>query len=150
LKPLVFTPRLSVFAWLQQVVSNLAYRARFSREPSSLAFEFDQLRICPADIARPAGACSNSGRGPDHRPDHFGVLAHAQVIIGAPDHDFLRALRRMSDSGRKSLGDLFDLGEHPITALVPQRHERFGEEVVKYHEVASSNGQCGIEPAALN
>jgi len=36
----------------------------------------------------------------------------------------------MPDRGRKSPRDPFDLGENPITPLVEQRHERFGEEVV--------------------
>jgi hypothetical protein len=42
----------------------------------------------------------------------------------------------MPDPGRKSPRDPFDLGEDPITPLVQQRRERFGEEVVISHEVA--------------
>jgi hypothetical protein len=42
----------------------------------------------------------------------------------------------------------FELGEDAITALVPQGHERVGEEVVILHEVASSDDRLGIEPAS--
>jgi hypothetical protein len=49
-----------------------------------------------------------------------------------------------------SPGNPFELGEDPITALVPQRHERIGEQVIINHNVASSNDRLGIEPASAS
>src|SRR5260370_28474293 len=88
-------------------------------------------------MARPAGACSHPGRGLDHRADHFRVLAHAQIVVGAPDHDFSWATRRMPDREWKSPRDPFELAEDPITPRVPQPHERGSEQVVIFPAGAS-------------
>ena len=45
------------------------------------------------ETATRMGAGAHPGRGLDHGADHLRVLAHAEVVVGAPDHDLTRALR---------------------------------------------------------
>jgi hypothetical protein len=85
------------------------------------------------DVAGAAGAGADAGGGFHHRADHLRVLAHAQVIVRAPDHHVALAVRRMPDSVRKASGDPLEVGEHAVTPLVMQTRQRFGEVAVVIH-----------------
>src|SRR5580704_5512468 len=86
--------------------------------------------IIPGDVAGPAGAGAHAGCGLDHGADHFGVLAHAEIVIRAPDHDVSGPLRRMPHRMRKASGDPFEVGEDPIAPLAAQAGQRAGEKAV--------------------
>ncbi len=92
-----------------------------------LALQFDQRMIIAGDIAGAAGAGAHPGRGLDHGADHLRVLAHAQIVVRAPDHDVLRPLRRMPHRMRKPPGDALEIGKYPIAPLVMQPRQRVGE-----------------------
>ena len=83
-----------------------------------LALKLDQRMIIAGDVAGAAGAGAHPGRGLDHGADHLGMLAHAEIVVGAPDHDVLRALRRMPDRMRKAAGDALEIGKNAIAPLV--------------------------------
>ena len=85
-----------------------------------LALQLDQRMIGAGDIAGAAGAGAHAGGGLDHGADHLGVLGHAEIVVGAPDHDVARAVRRMPQRVREAAGDAFEIGKHPVTAFVPQ------------------------------
>jgi hypothetical protein len=77
--------------------------------------------IGAGDVARAAGARAHARRGLDHRADHLRVLAHAEVVVGAPDDDVAPALRRMPVGVREPAGDALEVGEHAIAPLLAQR-----------------------------
>src|SRR3954447_21710368 len=81
-----------------------------------LSLEFDQRRIGPGDIARPAGTRSHPGGGLDHGANHLRMLAHAQIVVRAPDHHVLWALRRLPDREGAPSGDALQLGEHAVAS----------------------------------
>ena len=58
-----------------------------------LTLEFDERMVVASDVTRACGAGAHAGRGLDHRADHFRMLPHAEIVVGAPDHDILRPLR---------------------------------------------------------
>jgi hypothetical protein len=92
-----------------------------------LTLQFDQRMIVAGDIAGAAGAGAHPGRGLHHGADHLGMLAHAQIIVRAPDRDRLRPLRRMPHRMRKPPGNALEIGKHPIAPLVMQPRQRAGE-----------------------
>ena len=97
------------------------------------AFEFDQRVMGARDIAGAAGAGADPGRGLDHRADHLGVLAHAEIIVRTPDHDVARAVRRVPQRVRKPARDAFQIGENPVAVLVVQPPEGGTEELAIVH-----------------
>ncbi len=74
------------------------------------------------NVARAAGADAELFGRLLHRRDHLGMLAHAEIVVGAPDGDLagivgLVAIHRR----RKPAGDPLDVGEDAIALLLPQR-----------------------------
>jgi hypothetical protein len=61
------------------------------------------------------------------------VLTHAEVVVGAPDYDLARALRRVPDRMRKAAGDALEIGKHPVAALAAQPSNRIGKEGIIVH-----------------
>src|SRR5215469_1479562 len=83
--------------------------------------------VIAGDIAGAAGAGAHPGRGLDHGADHFRMLAHAEIVVGAPDDDAFRPLRRMPHRMRKAPGNTLQIGEDPVAPLRAQLRQRFGE-----------------------
>ena len=110
-----------------------------------LALEFDQRVIVAGNVAGAAGAGAHPGRGLDHGADHFGMLAHAEIVVRAPDHDVARALRRVPDRVRKPAGDPLEIGKHPITPLAPQPAKRVGKKGAVIHEVPAFRDERGSQ-----
>ncbi len=92
-----------------------------------LALELDQRMVGAGDVAGAARAGAHAGRGLHHGADHLGVLAHAEVIIRAPDDDVARPIRRVPDRAREAPGEPLEVGENPVAALVPEAGEGPGE-----------------------
>ena len=73
------------------------------------ALELDQRMIVAGDVAGAAGAGAHPGRGLHHGADDLGMLAHAEIVVRAPDHDVLAALaanaRWRAESGRRFARD---------------------------------------------
>ena len=78
------------------------------------ALEPHQRMIVAGDIAGTAGAGAHPGCGLDHGADDLGMLAHAEIVVGAPDDDVFRALRRMPQRVRKASGDALQISEYPV------------------------------------
>jgi hypothetical protein len=55
------------------------------------------------------------------------VLAHAEIIVGAPDHDIAGAVGAVPFRAWKAAGMALKVGEYPIAALVVQFRQSFGE-----------------------
>jgi hypothetical protein len=92
-----------------------------------LALELHQRMVVAGDIARAAGAGAHSGRGLDHGADDFRMLAHAEIVVGAPDDDGFRSLRRMPHCMRKAPGDALQISEYPVAPFGMEPRQRSGE-----------------------
>ena len=55
--------------------------------------KLDQRMVGAGNVARAAGARAHAARRLLERGDHVRVLAHAEIVVGAPDGDFLGACR---------------------------------------------------------
>ena len=99
-----------------------------------LLLERDQGMIGAGDVAGAAGAGAHPGRGLHHRPDHLGVLAHAQIVVGAPHDDVTGAVGGMPNGARKAPGQTFQVGKNPIAPLVLEPGESAGKKHVVIHE----------------
>ena len=95
--------------------------------------ELHQRMMGAGDVAGAAGAGADAGRGLDHGADHFGVLAHAEIVVGAPDHDIARPVRGMPHRMRKPARDPLEIGENPVTPLIMQAVEGGTEEFAVIH-----------------
>ncbi len=104
--------------------------------------ELHQRMMRARDIAGAAGAGADAGRGLDHGAHHLRVLAHAEIIVGAPDHDVARAFRRMPHRMRETAGDAFEVGEDAVTPLVMQATKGGVEELAVIHRKTWS-GELG-------
>ena len=85
------------------------------------------------DVAGAAGAGADPGRGLDHGADHLRVLAHAEIVVGAPDHDVARPVRGMPHRVREPARDPLEIGENPVAPLVMQAVEGGAEELAVIH-----------------
>ena len=57
------------------------------------------------------------GGGVPHRIDHLWMPAHAEIIIGTPNHDFFDALGSVPQRARKCLRVPLNVGEDPVAAF---------------------------------
>src|SRR3954466_15482781 len=101
------------------------------------------------DVAGAAGAGADPGRGLDHGADHLGVLAHAEIVVGAPDHDVARALRGVPDRMRKPARDALEIGENPVAPLVMQAVEGGTEKLAVIHRKTWNGTRPGAASAFL-
>ena len=76
-------------------------RGGLAVQVGELALQLDQRMVGAGDVAGAAGAGAHAGRGLDHGADHLGVLAHAEIVVGAPDHDLAR---RPAGNARRACG----------------------------------------------
>ena len=61
------------------------------------------------------------------------MLAHAEVIVGAPDDDVARAFRRMPHRVGETAGDAFQIGKNPVSSLVMEAGEGGAEKLAVIH-----------------
>ena len=70
------------------------------------------------DVAGAAGTGSEAPGGFHHGARHVPVLAHAKIIVGAPDGDGPFAGGAMPDCLGKTAGEALDIGENAIAPLI--------------------------------
>src|SRR5262249_54201296 len=97
------------------------------------------------NIAGAAGAGAHAGRGLHHGADHLRVLAHAEIVVRAPDHDRTRPLRRMPGCVREPAGDALEIGEDAIAALLAQARQRIGKETIVRHAAEPPSARAGAK-----
>src|SRR5258708_602797 len=85
------------------------------------------------DVAGAAGTSPHSGGSLDHGADHFGMLPHAEIVVGAPDHDVARPLRGMPHRMWKPPRDTLKIGKTPVTPLIMEAVEGGTEELAVIH-----------------
>jgi hypothetical protein len=65
------------------------------------------------------------------------MLPHAEIVVGAPDHDLTRAGGRVPNSVGKAPGDALEIGKDPIAALVAQTVEGRREKLIVIHAMTT-------------
>src|SRR5882757_5587091 len=103
-------------------------RRLLAMEISKLGLQLHQSPIRTRNIARSARARTHPARGGAHRFDYLWVLAHAKIIVRAPDHDIPLAAWAVPER----------MGELSHLAL------QVGEDAVATLPFQSSNGRLKI------
>ena len=68
-----------------------------------------------------------------HRGKHGRVLAHAEIVVGAPDGHLACAVPGVADSAREIALLALQLGKHSVTSFGVKAGELFGEECLEIH-----------------
>src|SRR3954452_17620985 len=93
------------------------------------------MRIA-ADVTRPARAGADFTQGFFHCLYHGGMLAHAEIVVRAPDGDRLRPIAaEAARVGEAALGSQY-VDEHAVAALVVKALDRGFEDAVVVHGLA--------------
>ena len=98
-----------------------------------LALERHVQRVGAGDVARAAGARALRADRRLHGLDHDRMLAHGEIVVGAPHGDVARPCRLVEARAREGAGDALQLGEHAIAALVVQAPQMTGEKCLVIH-----------------
>ena len=85
------------------------------------------------NIARAAGARTHPAGGLLQGGDDVGVLAHAEIVVGAPDGDFLGLAVGAPDRAGKGSGDALEIGEYAVATLGMDLVDGFFEEPLIVH-----------------
>ncbi len=102
-------------------------------EVGKFMLELHQGMMGAGDVAGASGAGADAGCGLDHRANHLWVLAHAEVVVGAPDDDVAGAFRRMPHRMRETAGDAFQIGKDSIPPFVVEAIEGGTEKLAVIH-----------------
>ena len=105
-------------------------RSLLAVEIGKLRLELDQRMIGAGDVARAACPGAEPSGGINHGAHDLRMLSHAEIVVGAPDDDFLRSLRRVPHGMRKAAGHPLEVGEDPVAPLDMQPRESVGKETV--------------------
>ena len=108
-----------------------------------LAFEQHVVVRRPRDVARAAGPGAGAAHRVAHGLDHGRVLAHAEIVVRAPDDDLALDAAVVAARARKIPGAAREIGEDAVAALGSQRTERIGETGFVVH------GGAGVFPGWL-
>ena len=112
------------------------HQRRFlAMEVGERPLELDQRPVGARDIARAAGADAELAGRLLHRGDHFGMLAHAEIVVRAPDGDLARIVGRVAKTPRETARNALEIGKHAVALLLPQRIDRVFEYAAIVHVV---------------
>ena len=101
--------RLEIQPEVKTSAASLPCRSASSRSSSTMAW------LVPEMLRVPPAPAPTLRRGLDHGVDHLRVLAHAEIIVGAPDGDILGfTVRTMPHRLGETLHIALDMGEDPI------------------------------------
>jgi hypothetical protein len=92
-------------------------RSRLAVELSQLAFQQHVPVAGPGDVARAAGACAAACHRLAHGGEHDGMLAHAEIVVGAPDGDAPQPGAVSPGCTRIGASMALKVREHPVASL---------------------------------
>ncbi len=90
-----------------------------------LGFELHQRVVCTGNVARAAGTCAHRAGRLLHGRDHALMLAHAQIVVRAPDGNFTRFFTGAPQRARKRTDDPLEICEDAIAAFSVKLIDRF-------------------------
>src|SRR6516162_3237546 len=96
--------------------------------------------IGAGNVAGAACASTHASGGFNHCADHLRMLAHAKVIVRAPDHDRARAIRGMPYCVWEMPGNALEIGKHAVALFLVQLRKRARKEITIFHRANSASG----------
>src|SRR5262245_57657116 len=108
-------------------------------EVSKFTLELDERVVGACNVAGAARSGAHAGRGLDHGAYYLGMLAHAEIIVRAPDHDVACAMGGMPSGAWKAAGVALEVGNNSIPALVRQVGQRLREMSLIIHRYIRVN-----------
>jgi hypothetical protein len=93
-------------------------------EVGQFTLEKHEWMVRAGYVARSAGAGTHAKRRLDHVAHDLGMLSHPKVVIGAPDNDVTRAIRRMPNGARESSCHPLKLDEITIAGALRGGEQR--------------------------
>ena len=129
-------------------------RCRLAVQARELALEQDVQVRGAGDVARAAGAGAHAAHRLDRGVQHHRMLAHAQIVVGAPHRDRLRIGVGMgvARGARKRPRLTRQIAEHAVAALAPDPLHRALKDLLVVHHpppaaaaarTQTSNAQAG-------
>src|SRR5690606_20274752 len=89
--------------------------------------------IGAGDVAGAARAGAMAIERLVHGRDHLRVLAHAEIVVGAPDGDVADGIGRMTQGCGEGAGRAFEFGEDAVTTLLAQGVQLRGKKGFEVH-----------------
>ncbi len=108
-------------------------RRLFVVQLGELALQRHVQGVGAGDVARAAGARALGADRRLHGLDHDGMLAHGEIVVGAPDGDVAHRAVVVEAGAREGAGDALQLGEHAIASFVVQAPQMAGEKGFVVH-----------------
>ncbi len=136
---------------VRDIAAGEQQRAFLGMQIGELVLEFDMVMRVAADIARPARACADIVQRLFHRLDHFGVLAHGEVIVRTPHGDRLGAVMA-GEAARIRERALIaqNIDEDAVASFFMEALDRLVEDLVVVHRrIYSVGGALAPWPADL-
>ncbi len=99
-----------------------------------LALQQHVVVVGAGDIARAAGAGAAPIDRRVHRRQHLRVLAHAEIVVGAPHRHLAAAVPVVVHRPREMTGSAFEVGKDAIASLAPQFTELPLEKALVIHQ----------------
>src|SRR5271165_3976523 len=94
------------------------------------------------DIASAAGAGAATVNRGMHRGQHLRMLAHAEIIVGAPHRYLAAAALGVVHRPREMPGSAFEIGKDAVASLAPQLTELSLEKAFVIHDSPLSAADC--------
>ena len=107
-------------------------RRRFAVEIGKLRLKLDMHVSRARDVAGAARAGADIPQRLVHGLEDGGMLAHCEIVVGAPNGDIPFALRGDQGGFRKIAAATLDVGEFAITPLRPESGDGSAEYVVMH------------------
>ena len=105
-------------------------RRALAVELGKLRLELDMEMLGAGDVAGAAGAGADGVERQVHRPDHLRVLAHGEIVVGAPHRDVAFARRRHQPGLGEGAAQPLQIGELAIAPLRPELGKGMAEDGV--------------------
>ena len=91
------------------------------------------MMVGPGDIARSAGAGAALVQRVMHGRQHIRMLAHAQIIVGAPDSHVVLMIAVMAARSGELARAAFQVCKYPIATFLAQGFQFLGKECLVIH-----------------
>ena len=114
-----------------------------------LALQQHVVVVRSGDVAGAAGACAAALDRLVHCLQHGGVLAHAEIVVRAPDRDFRGSFAVVARGAGEAAAVPLQIGEHAVVSFTHQGAELVPEEAfVIHHHLDRSSPRIGTGPAS--
>ena len=101
-----------------------------------LLFEQEMHVRVAGDVAGAAGAGAERLDRLNHRAEHRRVLAHPEVVVGAPHRDL--GADAVIEGARKPAATPLEIGKDPVSSLGAERIEALSEKAFVVHVAAAA------------